>query len=36
MVEIGYGGVGCCVIYEVVNNLVWSGYRENFVEISVE
>jgi hypothetical protein len=32
----GCGGVGCSVIYEVVDNLVWSGYRENSVKILIE
>jgi len=35
MVEPWCGGVSC-VMNEVVDKLVWSGYRENFAEISVD
>jgi hypothetical protein len=29
-------GVSCCVIYKVVDNLVWSRYRGNSAKILVE
>jgi hypothetical protein len=29
-------GVSCCVIYKVVDNLVWSRYGGNFVKLLVE
>jgi hypothetical protein len=35
MVEPWCGGVSC-VMYEVVDKLVWFGYRKNFAEILVE
>jgi len=35
MVEPWCGGVSC-VMNEVVDKLVWSGYRENFAEISID
>ena len=28
IVALGYGGDNYCVVYEVIDNLLWFGYRE--------